>query len=399
MRRILLGLTGAVGAAALALTTVPATSAASPTTSTPTTTSTPSAQKAAAASYPLLGVTPVVGGLDLPWDVKPLPGRRLLITERDTRHLLLRTKKGALKRVKFPSAALFSGSETGLMGLAVDPKFSRNSRFYTCHGAKAAGGETRVSAWRLRTNPLRATLSKRLVTGIPLTSGQHGGCRLLITRDGSLVVGTGDAITGSNPRNLRSLGGKTLRLNRMTGKAWPTNPFINAATRNQRLLMTYGHRNVQGLSQRPGGAIWSAEHGPDRDDEVNRLTPGGDYGWNPVPGYNQGVPMTDQGLPGTQITARWSSGSPTVATSGISWVHGQQWGAYRGMLAVANLKASRVMFMRFDNAGNYVGTRIPNALTRFGRLRSITSLPNGNLLVTTSNGDGRDKVLRVTPRG
>ena len=164
-------------------------------------------------------------------------------------------------------------------------------------------------------------------------------------------------------------------------------------------MTSYGHRNVQGLAQRYDGSVWSAEHGPDRDDEINRLVNGGDYGWNPVPGYNQNVPMTDQSLPGTQINARWSSGSPTLATSGIAWVRGAQWKGYRGFLAVAALKASKLMFMHFDRNGNFVGMRTPPALTRFGRLRSVTNLPNGDLLVTTSNGDGKDSVLRVHPNG
>jgi hypothetical protein len=41
--------------------------------------------------------------------------------------------------------------------------------------------------------------------------------------------------------------------------------------------------------------------------------------------------------------------------------------------------------------------RTPPALTRYGRLRSITNLANGDLLVTTSNGNGKDYVLRVRP--
>ena len=84
-----------------------------------------------------------------------------------------------------------------------------------------------------------------------------------------------------------------------------------------------------------------SEHGPDRDDEVNRLITGGDYGWNPVPGYNQSVPMTDHNLPGTQQSAKWRSGFPTIATSGAAWVSGTQWGLYNGTLAVAALKGSR----------------------------------------------------------
>ena len=61
--------------------------------------------------------------------------------------------------------------------------------------------------------------------------------------------------------------------------------------------------------------------------------------------------MTDHSLPGRQVSARWSSGDPTVATSGASWVHGKRWGRLDGTLAVAALKASRVIFMKFGREG------------------------------------------------
>ena len=191
---------------------------------------------------------------------------------------------------------------------------------------------------------------------------------------------------------------RRLRLNRFTGAAWRDNPRITSSIRNRRYVMTYGHRNVQGLAQRFDGSLWSAEHGPDRDDEVNLLFVGGNYGWNPVPGYNENVPMTDQSLPGNQINARWSSGFPTVATSGIAWVRGNKWKAYQGTLAVAALKGERLMFMRFDRKGQFLSMRTPQALRQFGRLRSVTSLANGDLLVTTADGDGHDAVLRVRPQ-
>ena len=174
---------------------------------------------------------------------------------------------------------------------------------------------------------------------------------------------------------------------------------MNAVNKNRRYVHTYGHRNVQGLAQREDGTLWSAEHGPDRDDEVNLLKNGGDYGWNPVPGYNESVPMTDQSLPGKQIAAAWSSGFPTVATSGASFVAGNGWGWYAGTLAVAALKASKVLFMKFDSTGKLVDVRIPAALKKYGRLRAVTALPNGSLLITTDNGTRRRGPAGATRNG
>jgi hypothetical protein len=85
--------------------------------------------------------------------------------------------------------------------------------------------------------------------------------------------------------------------------------------------------------------------GPDRDDEVNLLRRRGNYGWNPVPGYDESVPMTDPDLPGTVYDAQWSSGRPTIATSGGTFVRGAGWRGYRGALAVAALAGQRLVFM------------------------------------------------------
>jgi glucose/arabinose dehydrogenase len=266
---------------------------------------------------------------------------------------------------------------------------------HLCQGATTATGhDVRVVTYELAGGEL--TPVRTLLDGLPATSGRHGGCRLLTARDGSLLVGTGDAADGTNPRDLDSLGGKVLRLDPRTGAPAAGNPFVGAPG-NRRFVYTFGHRNVQGLAQRRDGSLWSAEHGPDRDDEVNRLRPGGDYGWNPVPGYNESVPMTDQGLPGKQVRAAWSSGVPTLATSGASWVRGRQWGRLNGTLAVATLKAERLLFMKFDKRGHLQWVRQPRAMQRFGRLRSVTRAGNGDLLVTTSNG-ADDAVLRVAPR-
>ncbi|WP_166390518.1 PQQ-dependent sugar dehydrogenase [Nocardioides ochotonae] len=365
---------------------------------TPSTTARTTTSATAAREAPALRVRTVVGGLDIPWDVQPIGRGRLLVTERNAARLWV-VADGAKRRVRFPSAQVWRSGETGLMSLEVDPDFADNRRFYTCQGDRPAGGspEVDVVAWRLGPGARRATRVRTLLSGMPATAdGRHGGCRLLVLRDGSLLVGTGDGTVGTNPRNLASYGGKTLRLLR-TGAPWPGNPFVKAKRKAKRYVFTYGHRNVQGLAQRSDGTLWSVEHGSYRDDEVNRLIKGGDYGWNPVPGYNQSVPMTDQSLPGRQRAARWRSGPSTIATSGAAFVPARGWGAYAGDLAVAALAGQRVVFLRFDRNGKLVRTRTPQELRRYGRLRSVTVAPGGSLLITTSNG-GNDQVLRVSPR-
>lgn len=349
------------------------------------------------AATPSLQVTTVVAGLSQPWDVKPLPDGSLLVTER-TSTRLLRVSGGVARPVSYPAAGIWAAGETGLMSLEVDPAFASNRRFYTCHGWRAGSRrDVRVTAWRLSADSTSAARVRDLVTGIPATTGRHGGCRLLIARNGALIIGTGDAAQGKNPRNLRSLGGKVLRVDRTTGAPWKSNPYAKARSRAKRLVLSYGHRNIQGLAQRADGLLYSVEHGSTRDDEVNLVVARGDYGWHPVPGYNERVPMTDHRLKGRQRDAVWRSGATTIATSGASFVRGGRWGDLDGTLAVAALKGQRVVFMRLGAQGRLVSTSTPPELRRHGRLRSVTSLPSGDLLVTTANGTD-DRVLRVSPQ-
>jgi glucose/arabinose dehydrogenase len=394
-----------LGVLALAL-AVPATSAAAATAHT-----SPAGHGQAAAAkphhraMPTLHVRKQVKGLSNPWDVQPIGGGRLLITQRDKASLTL-FNNGKKHHVKFPSGRVWVSGETGLMSMEIDPGFANSGRFYTCSGWKKQGGghDVRVNAWKLNDAGTRARFLENIVKGFPTSSGRHGGCRLLILRNGALLVGTGDAATGKNPENLKSLGGKTLLMNRMNGKPWPTNRFVHSQNRKKRYIHTYGHRNIQGLAQRADGTLWNVEHGTFRDDEVNLLKNGGDYGYNPVPNspgdpsYNEEVPMTDQSLPGKQVKARWRSGFPTLATSGGTFVTGDRWGALSGALAVACLKASRVVFLSFDAGGKLQRVRMPRVLRQFGRIRTVANGLNGDLLVTTDNGGGRDVILRVSPR-
>ena len=343
---------------------------------------------------PQLRIRTVLRGLDHPWDVQQAPGGRLVVSERDRARLSV-VRNGKRRTLARLSKQVWVSGETGLLSLAVD---AGSRTLWACHGSTTSNGhDVRVTRWRVDRRWRRLVRPRTLVQGFPTSSGRHGGCRLLLDRDSdALLIGTGDAAVGTNPRDLDSLGGKVLRVHRRTGKPMADNPYADATTA-RRFVWTYGHRNVQGLAQRADGSLWSIEHGSYRDDEVNLLVKGGDYGWNPVPGYNEEVPMTDQSLPGTQQEAAWSSGTPTIATSGAAWVRGSQWGDLEGTLAVAVLKDSEMIFLRFDDAGALVSETQPEALARFGRLRSVTSARNGDLLVTTDNGDG-DRVLRISPR-
>ena len=338
---------------------------------------------------PELLVSTLVSGLSIPWDLAFTPDGTMLFTERRG-VLSSRGADGTVRNVGAEMGDLFAVGETGLMGIVVDPDFASNRRFYTCQGH--VGPEIQVIAWTMNASYTAATrVADPLVGGLPATSGRHGGCRLRFGPEGYLWIGTGDAASGRVPQDLTSLGGKVLRVDPSTGAGALTNPLASSR------VYSYGHRNVQGLALRPGASqMWAVEHGPRVDDEINLLVAGGNYGWDPVPGYNESVPMTDLAkFPGA-VEARWSSGSPTLAVSGGIFLEGRQWGVWEGRLAVATLRDSRLRLFEFTPDGDFVSQVIVRELDRsYGRLRTPMMGPDGALYVTTSDGGGRDRILRI----
>ncbi|MGY2064710.1 PQQ-dependent sugar dehydrogenase [Blastococcus sp. SYSU DS0619] len=353
---------------------------------------------------PALEVEVVADGLDHPWDVAQTEDGTLLVDERAGGFTAV-LPDGTVQEVRADFGDLFATGETGLMGLALDPDFAANRTFYTCQGVEDGDGAgIEVISWTVADDWTSATrVQDPLIGGIPVNegSGRHGGCRLEFGPDGALLVGTGDNAVGTTPQDLGSLAGKVLRADPATGEALPDNPFAAPDDGADDLIYTYGHRNVQGLAVRPGTEqIYSVEHGPDRNDEVNLLRPGGNYGWDPVGSgvYDESVPMTDPEIEAA-VPAVWDSGAPPIAPSDGTFLDGDRWGDYDGLLLLGALRGQHVVALRLDESGSLVEQfRLPELDGTYGRIRTVEQGTDGALYVTTDNGDD-DRLLRVTPAG
>ena len=95
----------------------------------------------------------------------------------------------------------------------------------------------------------------------------------------------------------------------------------------------------------------------------------------------------------------WSSGDSTIATSGGTWLAGDRWGSYDGLMLLGVLKGQGVLALRLRAGGTLQQQfRLPELEGTHGRIRTVQLGTDGALYVTTDNG-GDDQLLRVTPRG
>lgn len=357
-----------------------------------------------------LTVQKVADGFEHPWDIGFLPGGRLLITERSGRLTVLASGKPGAQRtpVEADLNDVYAAGEGGLMGLVVHPDFEETREFTVCHAYQDGANpvDVRVVTWEMAEDFTSADKVRTLVTGMPLNdSGRHSGCRLEIGPKGALYIATGDSADPNTPQDRKGLGGKVLRVDLATGEGLDDNPFADSDNENTRRLLTYGHRNLQGIVTRPGSEnVYTAEHGPDVDDEVNRVEPGGNYGWDPSRGgtvdtYDESVSMTDTERFPDAVRPLWTTGDHTEAICAAEFLDGEQWGELNGRLAVTALRGAKLILLKLDEAGEKVtSTSVPEELdSHYGRLRAAQFGPDGALYLSTDQGQN-DQILRVTPK-
>jgi glucose/arabinose dehydrogenase len=310
----------------------------------------------------------VATGLEIPWDLAFLPDGRALVTERPGRVRLLTSELELREGPVADFEEVAHIGEGGLLGVAVDPRFERNSFVYL-YRTTSTGNE--VLRYRFRDGRLA---DERVVLDGIQAGAIHDGGRIRFGPDGLLYVATGDAGVDELAQDRNSLNGKVLRLRD-----------------GQVELFTLGHRNPQGLDWQPGtNRLISDEHGPDGDDEVNVLEPGRNYGWPSVRG-------TDH----DGFTAPVAVYADSIAPSGATFVSlpGSEW---TGDYLIGALVGEQIRRLSFE------GTRVTENEALFegelGRVRVVVEGPDGALYALTSNRDGRgdaregdDRIVRIVP--
>ncbi|BCW48892.1 hypothetical protein StoSoilB13_12340 [Arthrobacter sp. StoSoilB13] len=213
-------------------------------------------------------------GLQLPWSVVFLPDGTAIVSERDSAQV--KSIRDGRTTTIGEVAGVDPGGEGGLLGLALSPDFASDRWLYAYF---TSATDNRIARMRLSEEPggtLRLGDPDVVFSGISKASTHNGG-RIRFGPDGFLYVGTGDSQRREQPQDTNALGGKILRLT-ADGRPAPGNPF------GDNPVYSYGHRNVQGLAWDSEGRLWASEFGPDVDDELNLITPGGNYGWPTVTG-------------------------------------------------------------------------------------------------------------------
>lgn len=286
-------------------------------------------------------------------------------------------------------------SEQGLLGLAFDPAYSSNRRFYvyyTSNGSTTgcpqapASGDVVVSRFeRDALNPLQADpASEQCLLLIRQPSTNHNGGQLAFGPDGMLYIGTGDGggqgDPNENAQNMNSLLGKILRID-VSGSSYSIpadNPFVGTGSREE--IWALGLRNPWRFSfDRQNGDLWIADVGQATWEEINfqpaSSTGGENYGWDCREGPAAYLPFNDVNPDCPSLEGKFTE--PVISyshseTGGCSITGGY---SYRGPLAYLHNRyfygdyCSGDIWMALKENGQWLSRKVFNdapGLTSFG---------------------------------
>lgn len=304
--------------------------------------------------------------LDAPWSIAFF-GQTPLISERDTGRILEMEADGSTREMGVVEQAASSRGEGGLLGIAI-----HENQLYTY---LTTGPDNRIIRYDLTGEPGSYELDspQELFIGIP-AAGYHNGGRIAFGPDGMLYVTAGDALAPSQSQDLDSIAGKILRIT-PDGDIPDDNPFPDSP------VYSYGHRNPQGLAWDEEGTMYSSEFGKDDWDELNIIEPGGNYGWPEVEGTGGEPEYIDP-------VQQWT---PAEASPSAIEIHNDT--IY--MVALRGQRLWEIPLEDVSASADYLDQE-------FGRLREVTTAPDGSLWILTNNtdgvgapSDGDDLLLRI----
>jgi len=335
----------------------------------------------------------VANNLDVPWDIEPGPDGWIWFNE----------QKGSVSRLNLASGNIehlltipdvYQKRSTGLFSLVLHPQFTEVPHLFV-HYTYLAG--TYESYPLIKSRIVRYTFNGKalvdpliILDEIPGGNG-HNGSRMIISEDLKLFFASGDNVDGRQSQDIENLAGKILRLN-LDGSIPQDNPFSN------NLVYSYGQRNPQGLTHGPNGMIFESEHGPERNDEINIIRKGANYGWPGISGFIDTPYETtlDETLQSIGSIAEWT---PTIATAGIAYFDHPSIPEWQNSILLGTLKnqSFRVLSLTPDHS-QITEERIYLQPT-LGRIRDMFTTANGEIYLATSNHDWHPRFFKRSYEG
>jgi len=229
-------------------------------------------------------------GFSRPVDIKHANDSRLFIIEQDG-VIKIVNSTGITNPTPFLDINARVNSienEQGLLGLAFDPNYATNNRFYVNY--INLSGDTVIARFTTSVNPdVANATSEEILLIIPQPYDNHNGGSLAFGNDGYLYIALGDGGSAGDPQNfaqdLQSHLGKILRIDVSGATSYTvpaTNPYVGNPIGLDE-IWSYGLRNPWKISfDSDTNELWIGDVGQNNKEEINNVPivdAGYNFGW------------------------------------------------------------------------------------------------------------------------
>lgn len=326
-------------------------------------------------------VNTVTEDLRVPWEILWGPDNWIWLTERAGNVKRTNPKTGEVIQL-LTLEDCYEEEESGLLGMVLHPTFEANPHVFLVYTYVENGIRERCVRYTYDEERQELVEPLVLIEGIRGNT-THDGSRLVILSDETLLMSTGDAQNLDASLDTEALTGKFLRMN-LDGTIPTDNPFNN-------FIYTYGHRNAQGLVLADNGNLYSSEHGPNNDDELNFIAKGQNYGWPEVRGFCNGF-LEQIYCDANETVEPLKAWTPTLGVAGIDYYNHEAIPEWRNSILLTTLKHSDLRVLQLNEAGDEIVDEQVFLDKQFGRLRDVCISPDGRIFLAVSNRDGRGTV-------
>lgn len=357
-----------------------------------------------------LGTEQVATGFTLPLYATTAPGEtdRLFVVEQYVGtsgriQVLDLTDNSTTTFLEVPNVT--TGGEQGLLGLAFDPDYATNGRFYVNYTTTGGGnaGQTVIERYNVSADPdvADATSGVEILSYNQPASNHNAGWMDFSPVDGYLYISSGDGggAPADRAQELTHPLGKILRIDVSDGTASvpADNPFVGQPGAAEE-IWSYGLRNPWRPSfDSQTGDLWIADVGSNDWEEINfqPATSDGEenYGWPRL----EGDEVRDPPAPDNDILPLFQyEWSPGGAVTGGYVYRGDEIPELEGAYLFGDFGSGQIWALRMDGGTPTVEELTGELAPDMGTIKNISSFgqdADGNLYIVDYDGE----IYRIVP--
>ena len=322
----------------------------------------------------------IIDNLNKPWSLSFIDEKKLILTEKSGKLLLLNLKSRNITEIKHNLDILEHG-QGGLLDVLY-----KNQEVYISYSENRGNQKSSTSVAKGKISEVNIKFKNIFRAEPPIDSGYHFGSRMII-KGSHIFISAGERGEGMIAQDFSKHPGSIIRIN-LDGSIPNDNPKFKNKKEWLPEIFQIGVRNPQGMALSPfDKKIYLTNHGAKGGDWFGTSNYGENYGWK-ILGWG------GTNYSGSKIGPKWKPGYtkaikywvPSIAVSALVIYEGKTFNEWNGDALIASLKDKSLRKIKYDK-NEFINEEIIFK-GNIGRIRDIKiHKETGDLYMLSDKGE------------